>query len=72
MKDEGGSPMTMINFGTFRSSLFGHTVDYIRDVHARLPDFTFRDSDVLLASYPKAGKLVYIVLIARSIDAFLR
>lgn len=53
--DEGGDLITMIDFGDYRSSLFGRTIDYIRDVNQHLPDFQFRDGDVLLCSYPKAG-----------------
>ncbi|XP_045172386.2 amine sulfotransferase-like [Mercenaria mercenaria] len=55
VKDEGGDAMTMIDFGEFRSSLFGRTVEYIRDVNTHLKDFKFKDGDVLLCSYPKAG-----------------
>lgn len=58
VKDEGGDEMTMIDFGEFRSSLFGRSVEYIRDVNCRLKDFKFRDNDVLLCSYPKAGKMI--------------
>lgn len=53
--DEGGDLMTMIDFGEYRSSLFGRTVEYIKEVNQKLPDFQFRDGDVLLSSYPKAG-----------------
>ncbi|XP_052222287.1 sulfotransferase 1A2-like [Dreissena polymorpha] len=53
--DAGGDPITMIDFGDFRSSLFGHTVEYIRKVNQDLPAFEFLDGDVLLVSYPKAG-----------------
>ncbi|XP_060570395.1 amine sulfotransferase-like [Ruditapes philippinarum] len=55
VKDEGGDTLTMIDFGDFRSSLFGRTIEYIRDVNKHLNDFQFKDDDVLLCSYPKAG-----------------
>ena len=56
VKDEAGVPITMIDFGQYRSSLFGRTVEYIRQVNEQLPNFQFKNGDVLLCSYPKAGQ----------------
>ncbi|KAL4225544.1 sulfotransferase [Mactra antiquata] len=53
--DAGGDEMTMVDFGEFRSSLFGRDVNYIRDLNYHLKDFKFMDGDILLCSYPKSG-----------------
>lgn len=55
IKDEGGEEITMIDFGEFRSSTFGRTVEEIVDINRRLPELKFKDGDVLICSYPKAG-----------------
>lgn len=56
--DEGGASFKLLDFGTFRSSLFGRTPEEIADIRQKLPTFQFRDGDVLLLGYPKAGKVI--------------
>lgn len=53
--DAGGKSMSMLDFDGFKSSFFGKTAEYIRDVQKNLPKFEFLDDDVFIASYPKAG-----------------
>ena len=70
VRDEGGDSCTMIDFGTFRSSLFGRTVDMIREINTKLPEFEFRDDDVLLISYPKAGEVIPYVQFTKPLYKF--
>ena len=55
--DASGKTITMLDFDGFKLSFFGHTAEYMRDVYKNLPNFEFREDDVFLASYPKAGKI---------------
>ena len=54
--DASGETLTMMDFDGFKMSLFGQTPDYIRKVYENLPNFKFREDDIFIASYPKAGK----------------
>ena len=56
VKDAGGETLSMLDFDGFKVSLFGQTAEYIRKVYEELPSFKFREDDVFIASYPKAGK----------------
>ena len=56
VKDAGGETLSMLDFDGFKVSLFGQTAEYIRKVYEELPNFKFREDDVFIASYPKAGK----------------
>lgn len=53
--DRSGKTISMLEIDGFRTSFFGHTTEYEKDVYENLPNFQFRDDDVFLASYPKAG-----------------
>lgn len=55
--DASGKTITMLDFDGFKLSFFGHTAEYMRDVYKNLPNFEFREDDVFLASYPKAGSV---------------
>ena len=55
VKDEGGDVIKMIDFGDYRSSKFGHTTEHIVEVHRKLPEFEFRDEDIVICCYPKSG-----------------
>ena len=54
--DAGGESLSMLDFDGFKMSFYGQTTEHIRDVYKNLPDFKFRDNDIFLTSYPKAGK----------------
>ncbi|XP_052800506.1 sulfotransferase 1A1-like [Mya arenaria] len=55
ISDVGGDHFNIVDFGEFKSSLFGKSLECIKELNAKLPDFKFRDGDILLASYPKTG-----------------
>ena len=53
--DRSGKTISMLEIDGFRTSFFGHTTEYEKDVYENLPKFQFRQDDIFLASYPKAG-----------------
>ena len=58
--DASGETLSMMDFDGFKVSLFGRTPDYITNVYKNLPNFKFRQDDIFVASYPKAG--TYVIL----------
>ena len=57
--DASGETLSMMDFDGYKVSLFGRTPDYITNVYKNLPNFKFREDDIFVASYPKAGKSVF-------------
>lgn len=55
IQDEGGDSIRLIDFGDYRSSFYGRDLPEIVEIQRKLPDFTFRDDDILVVSYPKTG-----------------
>ena len=53
--DRSGKKISVLEIDGFRTSTFGHTTEYVKDVFENLPKFQFRQDDIFLASYPKAG-----------------
>lgn len=53
--DASGETLSMMDFDGYKVSLFGRTPDYITNVYKNLPNFKFRENDIFVASYPKAG-----------------
>ena len=53
--DAKGKTLTLFEFDGYRTSLFGNSKDYMKNVYRNLHKFKFRDNDIFLASYPKAG-----------------
>ena len=53
--DRSGKTISMLEIDGFKTSFFGHTTEYEKNVYENLPKFQFRQDDIFLASYPKAG-----------------
>lgn len=53
--DASGESLTMLDIDGFKVSFFGQTAEYIKNVFEHLPNFQFRDDDIFIGSYPKAG-----------------
>ena len=66
--DRSGHTISMLEIDGFRTSFFGHTTEYEKDVYEHLPKFQFREDDIFLASYPKAGGYTFVFIVTATDD----
>jgi hypothetical protein len=54
--DAGGATMRMVDVGDFIVPIFLKTGPEISDIFHKVPNFKFRDDDLMLCTFAKTGK----------------
>jgi hypothetical protein len=53
--DAGGATLTMVDVGDFITPIFFKSAQEIKDIFDNVPNFKFRNDDLMLCTFSKTG-----------------
>lgn len=53
--DRAGKTMELVNLGNYRLPMYRRTPEQVKEIFENIPNFSCRDDDVMICSYPKTG-----------------
>ena len=54
--DDGGNTIRMADVGGFITPIFFRSAPEIKDIYDKLPEYKFRNDDLMLCTFAKTGK----------------
>lgn len=65
IQDDGGDGMNVVDVNGFIVPRFTPNAEKVKQVMDSLPNYEFRDDDIMLCTFPKAGRLISKISIGK-------